>query len=102
MHCRRRTRYGAGLAGKSLYAMDTTDAIAAVDAMLADLVPEVARQAISERLWGRNSAPITLLRLLLTLGEPAHVVAVLGRVVEYLVTACTPLTVLYQRATAMQ
>jgi SAM-dependent methyltransferase len=78
------------------------DAIPAVDAMLADLVPDAARQVICEWLRADSSAPITVLRLLMTLDEPARVAAVLGRVVEHIVTACAPLSALYHRATAMQ
>jgi hypothetical protein len=54
----------------------------AVEAMLTDIVPEAARQAISEWLYGGSSAPITVLRLLMIWPEPAHVATLLEHVVE--------------------
>jgi SAM-dependent methyltransferase len=74
----------------------------AVEAMLTDIVPEVARQAISEWLYGGSSAPITVLRLLMIWPEPARVATLLERVVERLVTACAVTSALYRRAAAMQ
>jgi SAM-dependent methyltransferase len=78
------------------------DAIPAVDAMLIAIVPEAARQAISEWLYSGNSAPITVLRLLMIWPEPARVATLLERVVEHLVTACAVTSAPYRRAVAMQ
>jgi cyclopropane fatty-acyl-phospholipid synthase-like methyltransferase len=78
------------------------DAIPSVEAILTDIMPEAARQAISEWLHGGSSAPITVLRLLMIWPEPVRVVTLLERVVEHLVTACAVTSALYRRAAAMQ
>ena len=78
------------------------DAIPAVEAILTTIVPEAARQVISEWLYGSSSAPITVLRLLMIWPEPTPVAALLERVIDPLVTACAVTSALYRRATAMQ
>jgi len=78
------------------------EAIPAVEAMLTAMVPEAARQVISEWLYDGSSAPITVLRLLMIWPEPARVALLLERVVEHLVTACAVTSAPYRRAVAMQ
>jgi SAM-dependent methyltransferase len=78
------------------------DAIPAVEAILTDIVPEAARQAISAWLYGGISAPITVLRLLMIWPEPARVATLLEHVIERLVTACALTSAPYRRAAVMQ
>jgi ubiquinone/menaquinone biosynthesis C-methylase UbiE len=78
------------------------DAIPAVEALLADIVPGAARQAISEWLYGGSSASITVLRLLMVWPEPARVATLLERVVEHVLTTCAVTSAPYRRAAAMQ
>src|SRR4029453_4829387 len=73
-----------------------------VEAMLAGMVPDAARQVISAWLHTALSAPITILRLLMILEEPQPVVALLGRIVEGTMATFPPASQAYQKAAAMR